>query len=121
MLAAIGVLVGTFIAATFDDPFNAALFRIGITIYGVYLLVFPGLIGLSSHSIRFISAKTDFDERMKSYTRLLGSEVKDVVGRRIDRATRDYWLWTALVGIVYIGVAIASFIAADRIPPFIKS
>lgn len=121
ILAAVGVLVGSFIAAGFSDPFNENLFRIGVIVYGIYVLVFPGAIGLISSSVRFRSARSDFDERMKSYKRLLGSEVDGVVGTRVADASRDYWIWTAVVAVLYVAIVIAAFIAADRVPDLIQT
>ena len=41
-------LIGSFIAATFKEPFQAELFRIGMFAYAVYVIVFPLTIGVSS-------------------------------------------------------------------------
>lgn len=121
MLAAVGVLVGSFIAAAFADPFNEDLFRIGIIVYGIYLLVFPGLMGMLAHSVRFASAHSDFDERISSYQKLLGSEVDKLVGSRVANATRDYWIATVVVALLYVVVGIAAFYAADKVPSLINA
>lgn len=120
ILAAVGVLIGTFIAAAFADPFNEDLFRVGMIVYGAYLLLFPGFIGLSAHSVRFTSARSDFDARLDSYKRLLGSEVDKLVGSRVNTATRDYWIATVIAGLFYLLIGVAAFCAADRLPPLIK-
>lgn len=116
ILAAVAVLVGTFIAATFDQPFNEDLFRIGMFAYAGYVLIFPGLLGVISSAGRFRSARADFDHRMTSYRRLLGDEADAAVGRRVQQARNAYVMWVVTVSVLYVAVVVAAIIAADRIP-----
>lgn len=116
ILAAVAVLVGSFIAAAFDKPFNEDLFRIAMLAYGVYVLMFPGLLGGISSASRFRSAAADFDHRMISYRRLLGGEVDDAVDGRVDEARVAYWRWFVVVSVLYVLVMLVALIAADKIP-----
>ena len=43
VLGAVGVFIGTFIAAAFKDKFNEPLFSFGIWGYALYVILFPGL------------------------------------------------------------------------------
>lgn len=119
-LAAVAVLVGTFLASTFKDPFNADLFRIGMIVYAVYVLVFPGLLSTGAGILRFRSAKGDFDARLSSFKRMLGDETDEIVGQRVAKASRDYWIAVVLVGILYLVGATAALAAADRIPELVR-
>src|SRR5205807_5415091 len=47
-LAAVAALIGSFIAATFKEPFQGDLFRIGMLTYAGYVVVFPLFVGVTS-------------------------------------------------------------------------
>ena len=120
ILAAVAVMVGTFIAAAFDKPFNEDLFRIGMIAYAAYVLIFPGILGVASSAARFRSARADFDHRMTSFRRLLGDEADDAVGGRVEQAGNGYLMWGVTVSVLYAVVTVAAFVAADRIPDLVS-
>jgi hypothetical protein len=57
MLAAVAVVVGSFIAAMFKTPFQPYVFWFGAGVYLAYLLVFPILVGLSASGSAHDSAR----------------------------------------------------------------
>lgn len=120
VLAAVALLIGTFIASALDEPFNETLFRIGMLAYGAYVVLFPGLLGITATAVRFRSALSDFDTRLDSFKRTLGDEVEIVVGRRIRESARDFWIATLIVSAVYAGLAYASWVASTKIPAIVR-
>lgn len=117
MLAAVAVVIGTFIASAFKDPFNATLFRLGLRTYAVYVLVFPGLIGMLSSFYALRVARTTFDSRVARFKETLHPDkVESVVGHRVQKAERSYYLWLAAVAVIYIVVAAFAWCGSTTVP-----
>jgi len=122
MLAAIGVLVGTFIAAAFKDPFNATLFRIGVLSYAGYVLLFPGAFGLTAAELDLRRARRQFNERCTSFQEiLLPEKVSTIVGNKVKDAQTSVHRWMVTVGLCYVITFVAAIIAAARVPAAITS
>jgi len=80
-LTAVGVLIGTFIAAAFQDKFNPWIFWIGVIAYLSYLIIFPHWLGLKFLRERFDRTVLAFDKRCRDFkNRLNASVVDDIVG-----------------------------------------
>jgi len=121
ILAAIAVLIGSFIAAAFDTPFNATLFRIGVLTYAAYVVLFPGVIGLVASVSNLRSARAEFDTRVSRFDETLYPEkVTEIVGDRVTDAESSYYRWLAVVAIMYVAVAIAACVAALIVPHHIS-
>lgn len=117
VLAAVAVLIGSFIAAAFHSPFNTALFRIGVLSYAVYVVLFPGAVGLISSTSSLRTARSEFETRVGRFNQALYSgKVTEIVGTRVSAAQRSYYRWVAFVVIVYVAVVIAAGIAAVEVP-----
>lgn len=120
MLAAVAVLIGTFIAAAFDSPFNARLFRLGVLTYAAYVVLFPGAVGLFSAWRQRCRAEDSFNYRRSSFTAALGAgRVSDIVGERINSVTRSFKMTLAAVAAVYVLVVLGAVVAAVTVPDFI--
>lgn len=117
ILAAVAVLIGSSIAAAFRGPFNVTLFRTGLRIYAVYVLLFPGLIGLlaSNHGLRV--ARTTFDARARRFKETLHPDKVDaIIADRVNKAQRGYYLWLAGVAVILVAVSIATWTASTVVP-----
>jgi hypothetical protein len=122
MLAAVAILIGSFIAAAFSTPFNAALFRVGVLTYAAYVVLFPGAVGLLASASNFRGARSEFDTRIKRFNEMLFPEkVNDIVGSRVADAQSRYHRWLGLVAAAYVAVAIAAGVAAAMIPHLVMS
>lgn len=120
MLAAVAVLIGTFIAAAFDAPFNARLFRVGVIAYGVYVLLFPGAVGLFAAWRQRCRAEESFTYRRHSFETALGVDrVTAIVGQRINSITRSFKKTLAAVAAVYLLLVAGAVFAAVVVPGFI--
>ncbi|MEL6896960.1 MAG: hypothetical protein AAFP90_12715, partial [Planctomycetota bacterium] len=109
-LAAVGVIIGTFIAAAFAKEFNAVVFRVGIGVYMGYLLVFPGAYNLTNHCLRYRVANEIFRKREQRFHRLLGEEgTRRIVGNDIAKAQTRFnrWLWATIGALLFVFVACA--------------
>lgn len=117
ILAAVAVLIGSFIAAAFATPFNATLFRIGVLTYASYVVLFPGALGLLSSAGSLRGARAEFDIRIKRFNEMLfPDKVKGIIGSRIGDVQRTYYRWLAFVAAAYLAVAVAAAYAAANIP-----
>lgn len=117
MLAAVAVLVGTFIAAAFADPFNEDLFRIGVITYGAYVALFPALIGLLVDWGNARQVEEAFDSQRRQFNdALYADKVDDIVGERVHTARRRYerWFWVTAAG--YVVVILGALVAAAAVP-----
>lgn len=122
VLAAVAVLVGSFIAAAFRDPFNATLFRFSLRTYAAYVVIFPGVVGLlaSSHGIRV--TRQTFDARIARFKETLHPDKVDAIaGNRIEHAQTSYYRWLAAVAVIYVLVAIAAWTASTIVPKHIQA
>jgi hypothetical protein len=94
MLAAVGVVVGSFIAAIFKSPFQPYIFVVGTGIYVAYLRIFPIYVGLTSAWHRFKDSHAAFRKRREDFTRRLSKrEVTDIVGDTVRSSERRFISW----------------------------
>ena len=110
MLAAVGVLVGTFIAAIFTSPFKPSILSVGAGIYLAYLIIFPMRVGLTSAQERFAQSRATFLNRQADFVRRLSqAEVNDIVRNtvRSGELRFEHWFKTTerLYGYVLIAFA----------------
>jgi uncharacterized protein (DUF697 family) len=121
LLAAVAALIGSAIAAAFKQPFDAALFRVGVLVYAGYVLIFPGLYGLGSQVGQFLEISRNFEHERKRFNTLLGAEkTKQIVDDRVTRAMKRYWRWFGFTVAGY-AIAIAGAIVAAVVVPSIVS
>lgn len=121
-LAAVAALIGSFIAATFRDPFQADLFRIGMLSYAGYVLLFPLGIGLSSSVGDARLAFSGFEAQRATLREVLGEDrVRDIVGNRPESARRRFRFWAWMVAALYVVAISATAIAALIIPGLVES
>jgi hypothetical protein len=117
MLAAVAVLIGSFIAAAFKDPFNATLFRIALLTYAFYVGVFPALIGMLANARSFFRVRDGFEFRKRRYAEaLLPDKVSEIVGRRVVDAAKGYWWAFGMVAGSYALMVLAATFAAFEVP-----
>jgi hypothetical protein len=121
-LAAVAALIGSFIAAAFKNPFNADLFRIGMLTYAGYVLVFPGILGISSAFGDVRLAEDSFDSQRVNLAHALDRKKMDaIIGQRVETARRRFRFWAVVVGALYISAAVAAGVAAFTVPNIIGS
>lgn len=119
MLAGVGVVVGSFLAAMFGSSFNANVFRLGTLLYAFYLAVFPGLIGLTSNRLQARDAAQAFRLRVQSFRdRLSESVVDDITkeGQIAEGVISRFDTWFAFAVAIYAVIVLALLLGAYLVP-----
>jgi hypothetical protein len=120
-LAAVAALIASFIAATFKDPFQADLFRIGMMTYAAYVFVFPLLVGVSSTYGDARLATDAFQRQRNNLASVLGEDrVTQLVGGRTEDARDRFRFWTLVVVVLYFVAGAAAVVAAFVVPKLVK-
>ncbi|SMP41756.1 hypothetical protein SAMN06265222_101650 [Neorhodopirellula lusitana] len=122
MLAAVGVMIGSFIAAAFKTKFNATIFAFGIIGYMVYLVLFPGVYNMLHHLIRYRTMNEIFDKRTQRFMRLLGTEATQaIIGEHVSRAQGRFCRWFIFTIVALVVVLILAGLAAWFIPSHVQA
>lgn len=122
MLAAVAVVVGSFIAAVFKSPFETNVFLFGTLIYVAYLLIFPVGVGLVSSWQRFDDLRKSFGNRREEYARrLTEAEVNQIVGKTVTGRERWFFKWFVATILLYAVVLGAVCWSIFTVPTLIKS
>jgi hypothetical protein len=122
MLAAVGVVVGSFIAAVVKDKFNPLIFQLGLIVYASYLFFFPGLIGLMSTWQRYRDSRDAFNKRKEEFgKRLFPDEVDKIVGTTVEKREQWFKKWFAVSAMIYLVVIILLVMAALSVPGMIAA
>ena len=120
MLAAVAAVLGSLVAALFKEPFNAAVFRIGLWLYAAYVFFFPLGYGLLQQREVFRAQGAAFDEQRKRFEqRLQASHVQDVVGGQLKSARARFDRWFAATGVAYAAVIVLALLAAWVLPGWV--
>jgi hypothetical protein len=120
MLAAVAVLLGSFIAALFKADFNATVFRIGMLVYALYVLVFPLAYRMLHQWSCYRALSRGFAARRARFEELLYPQrVAGLVGTQItdSEARFERWFWATLVA--YVVVILLALVAAAGVPGWI--
>ncbi|HWQ45313.1 MAG TPA: hypothetical protein VN376_00520 [Longilinea sp.] len=118
VLAAIGVILGSFLTAIFTDEFNALIFRIGVITYAGYVFFFPLLYSMINRWQSYQTTVDQFMTQQQSYIKLLSEAViqEMIKTNKYDRYTRRYRLWFFISVGVYLGLILLLGLAAIIVP-----
>ena len=119
MLAGVGVLVGSFLAATLGSGFNADLFRLGVLVYAVYVAFFPGLIGLRTVREQLDEDKKSYERRLEGFIdRLSEKDVGKLTeeGKIVEHSVGRFKFWHDVTAWIYAGTVLALLLAAWLVP-----
>lgn len=120
-LAAVAALIGSFIAATFKDPFQEELFRIAMLAYAGYVLVFPFGIGIASSVGDARLSFSGYEAQRDTLGGVLGHDrVEEIVGDRPTRARTRFRFWAWTVGLLYTSAVVAAVVAAIAVPSVVE-
>ena len=121
MLAAVAVIVGSFVAAVFKTPFQAIVFEAALSVYAVYLLVFPMFFGLRTAWERFQKSRETFAARRENFEKRLTKEpVRKIVEPLFPNAVRWFkrWYWSTVIAyLVVFAILIAAIVC---VPPRVQ-
>ena len=122
VLGAVAVIVGSFLAAIFQSPFQEYAFRFGTGAYAIYFFVFPMAMGLSATWQHFQKSRTAFALRRKSFTARLTEAPVDAVVKPTVTVSESWfrkWYWTTVAA--YVAVLAVLVCAFVLVPPAIRS
>jgi hypothetical protein len=121
MLAAVGVVVGSFIAAILKSPFEAYVFWFGTGIYVGYLIIFPIGVGLVSAWQRFKDSQKAFLKREQDFGKRLSlDEVTEIVGLTVQDSERRFIKWFRATLLLYLVVVFLVVFAMFKVPREIR-
>jgi len=122
MLAAVGVLIGSFIAALFRDKFDQNIFAIGMVVYALYVLIFPLCYNMKHQWEQFQTLCDNFNMRkIRFEERLYPKKVNIIVGKQIVDSQRRFKWWFYATLVAYIIVIILALVAALLVPELIEN
>lgn len=118
LLATIGVLIATVLAALVKNDASVEIFSISFTAYAIYLLVYALYrMGSIWHSYHLLS--TEADEQKALYTNIIGSEKVDKLTNPIKRRRVQFHIWFWLTLLIYVVLTIGTWSAASRLPAYL--
>jgi hypothetical protein len=122
ILIAVAVWIGSFAAASFNQPFNAVIFRFGLIVYAAYMLLFPLFYNMGQQWKRYIDTRGQISRRKDKFVEYLPAAAVDETWEnwKIDevhyRFTTNFF-WTI---VLYLFVIVASIVFALLIPEMIS-
>lgn len=106
MLAAVAVVVGSFVAALLQDKADPAVLRFGVALYLGYLLLFPLVFGMAERLSSFLALARQFEARRARFRERLYDElVERLVGAGVRQAKRRFAIAFTFTLVAYIAVA----------------
>jgi hypothetical protein len=123
LLAAIAVVLGSFIASLFQDKFNPTVFKIGVIIYAIYVFFFPLLYNMIHRYGTIKTIEMEF-ETQKGWIkkRLPPDRVQTIVDEsQIKHNKKRFcrWFWPTVI--IYLLICGLLILAAFIIPGWIQS
>lgn len=113
-LAAIGVVLGAFVAYAFDasNKIKPEVFRFGLFVYGVYILAFPFTYSLLLNNLTdYIILKRDFKRRLEVFEKALGlPSLLTSAGVIVKSRSRHFWVVFSVSACVYVTLTIICFL-----------
>ncbi len=117
MLAAIGALLGSFVAALFKEEFNPIVFLIGMAVYAIYVLAFPLSYNMLNQWEWYQALIEEFEERRRRFEeRIYPEKVEKIVGARFAESRDRFKRWFLAISLTYIVVVALVILAALSMP-----
>jgi len=119
LIAAIAVVIGSFIAALFQDTFNPFVFQVGLIVYAVYVLGVPLLYNMILRWKEYQSYQVQRDARQKRLRESLpDSKIKEIWDSwQIDTISNRFKCVFRITVVIYILVILLLVLAAWLVPP----
>jgi len=119
MLAAVAVVLGSFVASVFSKESDPEILRIGLLLYLAYLVVFPVAFNMIERWRSFAVARRHFEERRERFVKVIDEDkVKDIADAAMQRSQWRFELWFGVTLGTYLLVAAGLWLV---IPPPYRS
>jgi hypothetical protein len=123
MLAAVGVVVGGFVAYALNPRASSKLLSIGLFIYGAYILLFPLLYSLIFHNLfDYLITTRDFSKRIGEFEQVL--QLPGFSKRLADRVKYrkvHFWFMVVASGMTFLLIGLLCYHYALNLPDWINS
>jgi hypothetical protein len=117
VLAAVAVVVGSFLAGLLKTPFADDVFIAGTSLYAVYWLLFPLVLGLGSAKGRFNNTRTNFNTRRANFEERLGKDqVRDIVEPVLAASEPRFHWWFRCTLLIYVAIFLLLVVAILVVP-----
>lgn len=118
LLATVGVLVVTVLAALVKNEATSSIFMISMSVYAIYLLFYASYrMGSVGHNYWLL--KQDASEQIESYNITLRKEKVDELKRPLTRRRTQFvrWFWGTIL--IYILLAVGVWMAGNYAPQYL--
>lgn len=121
MLAAVGILIGSFIAALFNDQFKPSVFQLGMIAYAVYVLIFPLAYNMTNQWQVYDRSSSGFKRRLERFGQLLlATRIQEIVGDEVSNSEQRFQSWFGITVAGYL-LLIVLMLAASLLVPQVFS
>lgn len=113
MLAAVAVLLGSFVGALLQEDFDSRVLMIGAALYLFYLVFFPLSYNMRQRKDSYQALAAQFEARRRLfYRRLYREKVDQIVGDHVDRikVRFEYWFRRTLLTYWLVACVLVVFI-----------
>jgi hypothetical protein len=118
LLATVGVLVVTVLAALVKNEATGSIFMISMSIYAVYLLFYAGY-RMSSIGHNYWLLKLDASEQIETYNITLRKEKVDELKKPFTRRRAQFVKWFWITVVIYILLALGVWMAGNYAPQYL--
>jgi len=118
LLATIGVLVVTVLAALVKNDASTSIFMISLRVYAVYL-AFYALYRMGSLWHSYLLTQKDAEEYAATYALKLGKENVQKFTKPIDRRKCQFNVWFWGTAFLYVGLTLSLWWAGRQVPQYL--
>lgn len=119
LLATIGVLVVTVLAALVKNDASTSIFMISLRVYAVYL-AFYALYRMGSLWHGYVLTKKDADEYVDTYKLKLEMGKLSKLTKPVERRKRQFQIWYWGTVVIYGALAVSLWFAGEWAPQYLK-
>ena len=116
LLASIGIIVLTILAALVKKETRGDIFKIAMWAYASYLCIFQLLYRLGSILHGYLLLKEGTEERLYEYSTALTRKKVEGLTFPLERRKRQFWIWFIVTVFAYLIVILLILILANKSP-----
>ena len=119
LLATVGVIVLTLVAALAKSEMQGAIFRTGMWVYAGYLLLFQGCYRMGSIWHNHALFRRETDERLTTYAQGLGRHRIEALARPFVRRKRQFTIWFRITVAIYVAIIALIVVLGVVLPSYL--
>lgn len=119
---AISITIGSFIAALLKGDFNPLIFRLGLGLYLLYMIVFPGFFTMTNLRHRYNQIVNSYELQISRFkTNLYSQKVDDIIGNRVFQEKEKFNGFFILIICCYVVIIVFGVWAMISIPELVSN